>query len=157
MTNVKFLSGIATNVSMISSTYGSSYKGTGSISTFHRLTFRIDNKPVIFPQALNLSEGDEVKVAGSYIRGEFHARVLKNLTTDVGYINLSKGGGCFIILSLLPIIFMSYFFFSSLVTGYGGPSLNSILIVLLLTIPFIIYGVYWMKMYVRDKDILNSM
>ena len=66
MADIKFLSGIVSNVSVISSTTGSSYKGTGSTTTFHTSMFRVDNKPVKFTGAsfslLNLSEGDEVKV-----------------------------------------------------------------------------------------------
>jgi hypothetical protein len=86
MADIKFLSGIVSNVSTISSTYGYSSKGTGSTTTSHTSMFRVDNKPVQFPVAINLSEGDEVKVAGFNDKyGELHAVLIKNMTTGVIY------------------------------------------------------------------------
>jgi hypothetical protein len=86
MADIKFVSGTVSNVSMISSTV-SLHKGTGSAKTCHAFTFRIDSKPVKFNGVLNLSEGDEVKVAGFDKRGELQATVVKNLTTGVDYSN----------------------------------------------------------------------
>jgi len=74
MADIKFLSGNATNVAETESGF----------------IFRIDSKPVRFLGILNLSEGDEVKVAGYYKRGELRADAVKNITTGGGYFEGSE-------------------------------------------------------------------
>jgi hypothetical protein len=109
MADIKFLSGIISNVSVISSTTGSSYKGTGSTTTSHTSMFRVDNKPVKFTGVINLSEGDEVKVAGFSKRGELQATVVKNITTGVSYSDKYRWFGILFIClgTIFPLLLFS--------------------------------------------------
>ena len=142
MADVKFLSGIATNVSLISSTSGSSNKGTGNTKTSHSFMFRIDSKPVKFYRLINLSEGDEVKVAGFIKMGELHAIVLKNITTGVAYSNMNKWSGAAYILGGVLV--------SLLCLPFGF-----IPLMILIGIPMIIIGIVYVKQFNRNEKILE--
>jgi hypothetical protein len=135
--DIKFLSGIATNISMFSSTSGSSYKGTGSTNTSHTFTFRIDSKPIRFSGVLNLSEGDEVKVAGYDKRGELQATVVKNITTGVSYSDKYR--------------------WAAILTITIGILLSVIIITLLFGIPLIVWGIIYNMQVNRNEKLLNSM
>lgn len=137
MADIKFLSGIVSNVSVISSTTGYSSKGTGSTTTSHTSMFRVDNKPVKFTGAINLSEGDEVKVAGFSKRGELQATVVKNITTGVDYSDRYR--------------------WAAILTIFCGIFLSVTIIFSLVGIPTIVWGIIYNMQVNRNEKLLNSM
>ena len=86
------LSGQVSNVSLVSTTSGSmsTFRGTGSgsVSTHHKLRFRVGSKPVFFNSDANISDGDEVTVIG-HGGGELKAVVIKNESTGASYSQIS--------------------------------------------------------------------
>lgn len=78
------LTGKASHISITSSTSGSINKGSGSVSTTHMTSFRLNSKPVVFSGTPNLVDGEDVTVAG-HDGAEFTALALQNNSTRVIY------------------------------------------------------------------------
>jgi hypothetical protein len=81
---VEKLSGVVSSYQTISSTSGQIKNGQGSIQTTHKTHFRVDNRPCVYLQLLNLNNGDNVTVVGEGA-GEITVLALRNDTTHMTY------------------------------------------------------------------------
>ncbi len=64
-------------------TYGSTTTSSETVKT-EKMNFRIDNRPVHMPVAINIANGDVVTAAG-IMKGEFEAIAVNNHTTRTMY------------------------------------------------------------------------
>jgi hypothetical protein len=85
MSKTTLLSGVVSQINYFSSTTGTVERGEGTISTSHRVSFRINNVPVTFPGTPNLAEGDMVTMAFFTEGIAARAGFFRNDTTGVMY------------------------------------------------------------------------
>lgn len=88
------VSGVRVDTSFTVNTSVSVNQATSSIPTTttsssetvktEKMNFRVDNRPVYMPVAINLSNGDVATVAG-FVKGEFEALAVHNHTTKTMY------------------------------------------------------------------------
>lgn len=77
-------SGKVSHAAQVSETHGQIHNGRGQIRTFHKMKFRIDNRPAMFQGEASIGDGDTVTVAGIE-KGEFKALAVRNESTGVEY------------------------------------------------------------------------
>jgi hypothetical protein len=85
MPSVSILSGSVSHLSSTSTVHGSVKRGKGSVTTSHRIDFRVDGKAAYYKNTVNLADGDRVTLAGKMKKGEFYARAMRNDETNVVY------------------------------------------------------------------------
>lgn len=81
---VEKISGVVSGFQTISTTSGNIQNGKGNIQTTHRTTFRVGNRPAMFHNVLNLTNGDIVTAVGEGA-GELTVIALRNDTTHMTY------------------------------------------------------------------------
>jgi hypothetical protein len=74
---------VTTTVSVPQSEYGTATASTSTVKT-DLMNFRVDNRPVYMPVAINITNGDVVTAAG-FQKGEFEALSVFNHTTKTSY------------------------------------------------------------------------
>ena len=103
-------------------------------STTHKISFRVNGKPVFFSKRLNIGDGDHVDLVGQQIGGELKVRAIRNNSTGVEYFE--PGSSC---------LFGSYVLIPSSILPMLGIMLDndkSARIALLVLIPMLYYGLY---------------
>jgi hypothetical protein len=113
------VSGRVTHAAQVSETHGQIHDGRGTIRTFHKMKFRIDNKPAFFQGEASIGDGDTVTVA-AVAKGELRALALRNESTGIEYgsptILYYIMGSFTVVLGLLTLAFLVGF----PILGAGG-------------------------------------
>jgi hypothetical protein len=81
---LRVVSGKVSHAAQVSETHGQIHGGRGQIRTFHKMKFRIDNRPAVFQGEASIGDGDTVTLAG-FDKGEFRALAVRNESTGVEY------------------------------------------------------------------------
>lgn len=120
----------------------------------HAVAFRIDNKPIRFnPGMLNLSEGDDVKVAGFDKRGELQATVIRNITTGVSSSDKFRwigtvyipGGIFLIVLAIILAFWVNNILFI----------IFFVIPILLIQTPFLVWAILYNAKVNRSEKLLE--
>jgi len=87
MPDIIRLQGTVSHLGESANVYGAHYKGTGSVQTMNRLTFRVDGRPAYFESKdpPSLANGEVVTVCGIDKKGVFEAYAFRNENTGVSY------------------------------------------------------------------------
>ena len=111
MSRFTTIKGLASHVRHASTTTGSTYKGSGSVSTSHTTTLRVNGKPghVALRGTMDINDGDMVSLAGNDKNGIFVGYAICNETTGIVYSDptaLRTLAGFLIIIAGIPFIWL---------------------------------------------------
>jgi hypothetical protein len=125
--------------------------GNGRVRTYHRLLFRVDNRPVTMAGSPNIHDGDHVTVAGIQ-KSEFAGYAVRNHSTGVDYTGPS---GLFRVLSWMMLGSVLAYVCASGARGAAG-----VVAGLFLSSPFLAIGLYLRAVagrFTRSKQLLQAM
>ena len=121
-TDFSILSGKVSHLSTTAAVHGSVNKGKGDINTSHKSHFRVNGRPAVYNDAINLANSDRVTLVGKIKRGTFHVRVLRVEDTGLIYSGMTKSayiiGSLLILASIASLLYA--FIFGNAAVLVGG-------------------------------------
>lgn len=109
MVGFSIIAGRVSHIISSTTVSGQVNRGRGTVSTSHKMSFRVNGRPAVFSGTPNVGEGDHVTLSGSDKGGEFRATALRNDSTGVEYLGSTISyyvGGVLLFVVGLPLSFI---------------------------------------------------
>ena len=138
------VTGIADNLSANTVITGQN----GNVSSFNRMSFRLNGMPVVYAGNANISSDETLTVVGER-KGEFFAYALRNDSTGISYPAPQRFLKGTAILFAIPIVCLVVVFVFLSFSPQGDPTflIPAVLLALVLLFP------HWMfRLYKRNKQ-----